>query len=178
MVKKGLLFSAILIILFSACNTEKSAFENLKPYEGPMVQMTNVNTLFSDSAKVKAQLIAPTRNEFKNGDSEFPDGIVLFFFDTKGDTNSSLKANYAKLVKATGIYSATGNVIIENQKEGKTMNTEELNWNPNTQKVYTEKFVRIKTQTEILTGNGLDASQDFSSYKIRNPEGVFSVNQP
>jgi len=164
-------------VVFFSCTQATKKPTDFKPYDGPVMQMNDVNTLFSDSAKVKVQMLAPLQNEFLNGDREFPNGFVLYFYDAKGDTNSTMTANHGKLVKLTGIYTATGNVIIRNTKEGKRMNTELLNWNPGTQKVYTEKFVRIQTKTEILTGNGLDANQDFKYYKIRNPEGVFSVNQ-
>ena len=167
----------ISFFIFS-CQKENKVVKNQKPYTGPLAQLYNINTLFSDSALVKVQLIAPVQNEYINGDRIFPKGLLLYFFDKTGNTNSSLKANHGKVEKSTGIYTATGNVVINDLKEGKKMNTELLNWNPTTKKVYTDKFVRIETKEEILTGNGLEATQDFKYYKILNPTGVFSVKQP
>lgn len=133
--------------------------------------------LYSDSAVVKVEMKSPLQNEYENGDRIFPKGIELIFFDTDGLVNSTLTANHAKLDKKTGLYIVRGNVIITGVKEYKKMNTEELYWNPATKRVYTDKFVRIETKEEILTGNGLDAAQDFKAYKILYPTGVFSVNQ-
>ena len=59
------------------------------------------------------------------------------------------------------------------------MNTEELKWMPQEHKVKIEKdkFVRIQTQNEVLTGMGLDANEDFKWYKITKPQGVFAVQK-
>jgi len=44
------------------------------------------------------------------------------------------------------------------------------------QKIYTDKFVRITTATEILTGEGMEANQDFSSWVILKPRGTIALN--
>jgi hypothetical protein len=70
-----------------------------------------------------------------------------------------------------------GNVIVRNLQKGETLNTEELSWKPETKKIFTEKFVTITTADEILKGEGLDAMQDMTHYRIRKPLGVFSLKQ-
>ncbi len=170
------LFSFLVFCQFS-CKKASRTPQDFKPYDGPIAQFEKVKMFYSDSAVVKVEMHAPLQNEFENGDRIFPKGIDLTFFDTDGLVNSTLTAHYARLDKLTGIYTVRGNVIIIGVKEYKKMNTEELYWNPATKRVYTDKFVRIETKEEILTGNGLDASQDFTSYKILYPTGVFSINQ-
>lgn len=71
----------------------------------------------------------------------------------------------------------TGNVIVKNLAEGKSLKTEILNWNPLTEKVYTEENVTIQTPEDILWGKGLDADQRFEHYKIREPKGEMSVDE-
>ena len=56
-----------------------------------------------------------------------------------------------------------------------TLKTEELFWDPNAGDVSTEKFVKIETPEEIITGTGLKAKQDFSSWSINQPEGIFVI---
>ena len=70
-----------------------------------------------------------------------------------------------------------GNVILENLQNKESLNTEQLFWNPVTGRVHTEKFVRIERADEILTGTGLTATQDFSSYIIKKPEGTFNLEE-
>lgn len=172
-----LIFTLSQSLIYTACKKQVHDAEVFKPYSGPLAVMEKVHMLYSDSAIVKVELNADKQEEYFNGDRVFPEGMYLQFFDNDGTVNATLTSNQAKYTKQTGIYTVWGNVIITGVKEYKKINTEELNWNPATRKVYTEKFVRIETREEILTGNGLDATQDFKYYKILNPTGVFSVKQ-
>lgn len=165
----------LLVLLLCACAKTKVAEQKSKPYQEPLATFYEVNTLFSDSAIVKVQLQAPSQEEYANGDRKFPKGLVLYFFDLDKDTSSSLRARYAVYSAASTVYTVRDSVVIQNEKEGKRMDTEELHWNPTTKKVYTEKFVKITTPEERLEGMGLDALQDFSYYRILRPTGVFSV---
>ena len=160
---------------FFSCNRKDKNPKDVKPYNGPTAVMNEVNMLFSDSAIVKVQLIAPVQNEYLNGNRTFPKGVLIYFYDNDGTLNSSLSGNQGKFDKEKNLYTVKGDVIITGIKEYKKLNTEELHWNPITKKVFTDKFVRIETKEEILTGNGLDASQDFKQYAIRNVTGIFAV---
>ena len=64
-----------------------------------------------------------------------------------------------------------------NAESGETLNTEELHWNTSKGDVFTDKFVRIETEDQILTGVGLTAKQDFSRYVIKNPQGIFNLDE-
>jgi LPS export ABC transporter protein LptC len=170
---KSIISSLLCVLLVLGCKSKKSGSPTV--YTGPILEMNDVNTFYSDSAKLKVNIRAPKQLEFENGDRHFPKGIDIDFYDETGKISSNLKANSAKYFKNTGIYTAIGNVRINSLIKKEKLNSEELNWNPSTHKVYTEKFVRIETQEEILTGNGLDADQDFKKYKIINPTGIFAV---
>ena len=68
-------------------------------------------------------------------------------------------------------------MILKNAESGETLHTEQLYWNPKDGKVFTDKFVRIENGDEILTGIGLTANQDFSSYVIKEPQGTFILEE-
>ncbi len=169
--------SLFILSALVACEKATHTAGDFKPYDGPIAMLEKVNLYYSDSARVKVKMKAPVENEYLNGNRIFPKGIDLTFFDILGDTNAILTSNYAIFDKNTGIYTVRGNVVIIGIKEYKKINTEELFWNPTTKQVYTEKFVRIETKEEILTGNGLTASQDFKTYRITKPTGIFSVKE-
>lgn len=168
------IYVAAALVAFSACEEPRKPEAKLKIYGGPIMTAKNIATVYSDSGKTKLIISGPLQLQYNDGDREFPKGIRVDFFDSDGDSNAVLTANYARFDKATDIHLALGNVIIFNKKERRKLNTEELRWNRSTRKVYTDKFVRIETPTEILTGHGLTANQDFSWYRITKPTGVFS----
>jgi hypothetical protein len=57
------------------------------------------------------------------------------------------------------------------------LNTEELFWKPSQQKIFTDKFVTIRQEGDVIYGQGLEAKQDMSDYTILKPEGEFEVNE-
>ena len=172
---RGFLFLAI-GLLSLACNPDNAQILNIEEYTGPMRSMEEVTILHSDSGVVTAKIQAQTILEFASGDREFPNGIYLEFYE-KGEMTSTLSANYAYFQSEKSKWKGTGNVELININSEEKLNTEELFWEPNNGKVYTDKFVNIESGDEILTGTGLETTQDFSSYTILKPEGVFSIEE-
>ena len=150
-------------------------------YTGPLMETTNVRTLFSDSAKLKLQLTAPLEQTFENGDVIYPKGMVVTFYSTDGKKTvvNTLEAKYGKSDKAKSLYIMRGDVRVMNVPQQQRMNTEELFFDKTKQLIYTDSamFVKITTPTEYLTGYGLTANQDFSRYRITKPEGIFAAPQ-
>ncbi len=139
----------------------------------------NVQTVYSDSARVRAKLTAPALNRYagKKPYMELPKGMEVIFYDEHKKEQTKLTADYGiGFENGNGIehMEAKRNVVVINQK-GDTLHTEKLIWNAVTQKIYTDEFVRISTKDEIIWGDGLTANQDFSDYEIKNVKGEVSV---
>ena len=166
----------LLAILILASCKEKEV-KIIKPYEGPMAIAKNVTTLFYDSAVVKIKLTAPVQQELANGNREFLDGFTLLFLKPSGEVETKMTADYGIYYQQEGLYKARGNVVIQNLDSKEQLDSEELVWKPEEERIYTDKFVRVRTKEEILMGNGLVANQDFSEYKILKPTGIFSIEE-
>ncbi|MCB2410406.1 LPS export ABC transporter periplasmic protein LptC [Hymenobacter sp. BT178] len=177
-----LLWSALLVAGSSWSCQKKDAEVAAKPvvYKGPMAETNNVLTLLSDSAKLQIRLTAPLEQTFETGDQIYPKGVKVSFYGEGGKTViNTLEGKYAKYDKAKNFYVVRGDVKVANQVKQQKMNTEELFYDRVKATIYTkpETKVRVETLTEVLTGNGLTATQDFSRYSILHPTGVFTVNQ-
>jgi LPS export ABC transporter protein LptC len=167
----------LLLVLLSFCKSSVKDIKKKVVYKGPMAETTNVSTLYSDSARLEIKLSAPLQLQYENQDGIYPKGLQMTFFDRKGQVTNTVRANYGKYDKQKDQYFIRGNVVLQNAVKKETLRTEELYWDKNTRKIHTDKFVTIKTETDILKGHGLTANQDFSNYKILKPTGVFSINQ-
>ena len=66
---------------------------------------------------------------------------------------------------------------MKNIGKNEQLNTEELFWKPADEKIFTDKFVTIRQQTDVIYGQGLEAKQDMSDYVIKRPEGEFAVEE-
>ena len=170
-----LLFLFSVMGLLTSCNGEMSEDAEKTIYQGPLKILENAVIFHSDSGRLKAKILAEKIFNLQNGDREAPEGMFITFFEKDGSKVSTLEADYAYYTSEDKIWRAQGNVIVHNIKNSETLKTEELFWDPQAGDVYTEKFVKIETPEEVITGTGLEAKQDFSSWSLKQPEGIFVI---
>jgi LPS export ABC transporter protein LptC len=144
-------------------------------YDGPMREANNVEMLYAEDNLVKTKMLADVVLEFQDGNREFPKGIYIEFYNEEGQLSSILKANQAHFSKTENLWRGWDNVEVKNILNNEQLNTEELFWKPDTEKIYTDKFVTIRLDKEVLYGKGLEAKQDFTSYTIKEPQGEFII---
>ncbi len=147
--------------------------EATKPvvYEGPLRQADSIKVYYTEMEVLKTVMQAKKLNEFQNGDREFPEGIYLEFYDKDGKVSSTLRANSAFFFKEENKWRGRGKVEVINVEKHQQLNTEELFWKPDTKKIFTDKFVTITDQEDVLYGTGLTANQDLSNYHLKDIHG-------
>ena len=139
----------------------------------------DITGIYSKNGKISARLFA---HEFiKNASAKPPytdlnTHIKVEFYNDSGKVQNLLTADSCRIYDNEGNVLVWGNVQIITMK-GEQLNTEELVWNNNIQRIFTEKPVKITTGGEVLYGNGLEANQDFSWYQITNPKGSVQVQK-
>ncbi len=163
----------IVCLILNGCRQKDAAV--LVEYTGPLSESEDVDVLYFEKDHIKVKMRSRKILEFKNGDREFPEGIYLEFYDEFGKIESTLKANHAFYFKDIDQWRGRGKVEVRNIEKKQQLNTEELFWKPLTKKIFTEKFVTIKLENEVLYGTGLDAVQDLSTYTIKKPQGEFEI---
>ena len=146
--------------------------------ETPIESAKDLQILYSDSAKLKARVKAKTMNRFEGEEPliEMPDGIELLFYDNDLNVKSTLTANRAVNKVKERTMEAFDDVVVVNDK-GEQLNTEYLRWEEKTGKLYSDQFVKISTIDQIIYGEGFEAEQDFSSYRIFKTKGIINVKQ-
>ena len=170
-----LLFFFSLCGLLISCDSEMAEEAEKTIYQGPLRTLDNAEIIHSDSARLKAKILADKVYNMQNGDREAPEGMFITFYEKDGSKSSTLKADYAYYTEENKIWHAQGNVIVHNIENQETLKTEELFWDPQSGDVNTEKFVKIETPEEVITGTGLVAKQDFSTWSLKQPEGIFVI---
>lgn len=139
----------------------------------------NVTINYTDSGMLKARITAPKLIGYKADNNEIvkmPKGIVANFYNDSGKIESYLTAENGISYQSKKITEVTRNVQVMNTK-GERLNTEKLIWDQKRQKIYTDKFVRITTKDEVLTGEGMEAKQDFSNWHILQPRGKIKIHK-
>ena len=163
------------ISLTLSCTSAQDQLDEREVYEGAVHELADSELWYSDSAIVRLMVRAAKMLEYENGDQEYPEGIYVEFYGKDTVITSTLEADKAFYTKETDLFRGVGNVKLESLKNKQKLSTEELFWDVKDKQVYTEKFVIIETQEDVLHGEGLTAAQDFSSYRILKPTGELGL---
>jgi len=144
---------------------------------GPERVTYNAVYFYSDSGIVRNRLKA-AKVELFRGDSsitKISDGLEMTIFGSGGKNNSILTANNGIIRQNEGRMEVYNDVQFINAK-GEKLNTERLIWEQDSDRVYTDNFVRITRAQDTIYGNGMVAAQDMSWYKLTGVSGDFQIN--
>ena len=73
---------------------------------------------------------------------------------------------------------ARHNVVLKNLKKNEIIETEQIIWDKNKRKIFSEKEVRyIKSDGSVSIGDGFDADERFSKYSVWNPRGEIVTDE-
>lgn len=165
---------------FVQCRTaDKSDIESyLKQTEDLSVEkVENVVIRYTDSAMLKAKIVAPEMIRYPNKNepyTEMPKGLFATFYDSKGQVDSKLSAAYGINYEQKKLIKLTDSVRVVNVK-GEELKSEELFWDQQEKRIYTNKFVRIVRNGETLRGDGFESNETFTKYRILRPAGPVTV---
>jgi LPS export ABC transporter protein LptC len=170
-----------LAMLFSCENDIKKVKELTNAKELPVIHATGVETIYSDSAIVRSKITAPELKEFSETEDreayiEFPRGMKAVFYNQAGWIESSLEAQYAVYSKKTKQFEARTNVIVKNFSEKQELYTEQLFWDQEAEKIWSDKFVKIITENGPTYGEeGFESDHNFTKFRIKKSRGQMTV---
>lgn len=169
----------LVIVVFSCSNDIKTVNLVSRNETFPDLWAKKVSFLYTDSSKIKANITAPEIKRYNTIEKpfmEFSKGLMIVYFTNYPDTNSRISSNYAIRWIKERKWEAKGNVIVRNTK-GDVLNTEYMVWDEAKEKIYSNKFVKIATGTDVIIGEGFEADQTFERWKILKVKGTISLNE-
>jgi LPS export ABC transporter protein LptC len=144
----------------------------------PIEISRDVEFILSDSAVIRAKLLTPLMQTFFADEPfvEMPEGLNVIFYDNRSLPSGYLSAKHGKRFAIKRIIEVKDDVVVVNTQND-TFTTEFLTWNERENRVYTDRYVRVKTKDEIITGKGFTSDLSFTNYEFRNIKGIISVNE-
>jgi len=166
-------------LFFSCENSIEKVNVFIDKEKEPIAVADKIEIIYTENGNPNMQLKAQSFKRFDKENEEdsyslFDKGINILFYDEKKNVTSSMKANKAKYIDKQKLWEATGDVVVVNV-DGEVLNTEVLFWNEEKETLYSEEHVRIKTQDEILYGNGFESNQTFTKYRIKKLKGTVAL---
>ena len=166
------------IIFLSSCENDIAEVRKVIGADDVNIESArNVELLYSDSAQVRVEVIAPLLERHLNKSApheEFPEGVRVNFLDDRQQERGALTAKYAIRYEDKRQIIVRDSVIWDSGRDER-LETEELVWDERKQKVFSKKFVKITKPDEVIYGYGFEANQDFTKWKIEAVEGRLKV---
>lgn len=165
-------FFLAIFFLLSACeNSEQELRERVKRKTG-VDEARNIETYFSQGGKVKAKLTSVLMLRYQDSlpRVEFPNKLHVDFYNDSLQMESVLDALYGRYIEGQNKMFLRDSVVVIQKFNQDTLRCEELWWDQNKQKFYTDKPIKVtKKDGTVLPGKGLEASQDFRNIQILHP---------
>lgn len=175
----GRIFAAVgLVMCLNACENSMQDIKQLnEKFEAAVETLHSPRLIYSDRGMTRILLEAPKLLRYKTDDpyTEFPDGLKVTFFDNTGQPNSTLTAKYGIKREKVQETIVRHDVVWQSLVKNERMETEELRWEEERKKIVSYSAIKLSTDSEILFGEGFEAEQDFSRYKIKHITGTMKV---
>ncbi len=177
---RGFMLLAVLLFIYSCTSNKPEEIKAIEEIQNiPSLELYDYESFITDSGKVKYQLITPQLLNFDKREDpykEFPQGgHIITYDDTTNVIKSEIKCKYAINYEKEKLWDLRNNVEAINE-DGVLFNTEQLFWNEKDKRIYTDKFIKITTEDKIITGYGLEATQNLNDYEIKNVSAILEID--
>lgn len=186
-VKKHILNAAsgtlvlLAVIVLPSCikNTSEELQDVEEHQEMASLAVKDLHTLVTDSGHYKYEFETPELEQYDNAEEpyiDFPVGLKFKMFGDQGTTERSrIRSNNAKYYKNKNLWELNNDVEAVTER-GDILNTEQLFWDTKEHRIYSEKFVKITTKNQVITGYGFESDEKLSKYEIKHPGGEIEVD--
>jgi LPS export ABC transporter protein LptC len=144
----------------------------------PSLTVKDFETVFTDSGRLQLVMISPLMEQYDNTDfpySEFKSGIKVIFYDGKKEPVASVTAKYAKFNKTNSLWELKDSVVVVNESNDK-LETEVLFWNQTKDLIYTDRFVKITNENQIIQGFGFESDSHLKNRRIKKVSATIYFN--
>ena len=168
------LFFFFSVVLIACTNDPKLVQEFVSDKEQAIEQIKGAELLHTENGKIKVRIVAGKIERFQNKQPQlvFTESLEVYFYNDSSQLQSTLKADGASIDEETKIMLAQNNVELISSDD-KKLETEELIWDEQQNKIYTDKKVKITTGKEVIYGEGFTSNPDFTAYSITKIHGTF-----
>ncbi|CAG5087867.1 LPS export ABC transporter periplasmic protein LptC [Parvicella tangerina] len=168
--------------MFLSCgNTDKEIQEVSHTYDGPLETSEGVTMYFSDQGEAQIKLESPLMHRYLMEENEMrlecPTGMKVTFYDSIGEVESVLTANYGEMYSNKEFIKVKDDVVFINNKD-EELNTELLHVDFKKDSVYTHEKVVVSSPKGTISGVGLHSNSNFTKYKVHNiNNGVYNMEE-
>jgi len=172
----------LMLLGTSSCKNDVETVKRITTHDSlPYQRAHDIKMLYSEYGDIIFKLTGPMAEVYKDDNPRqvFPEGLKVVFYDSTGkNIRSRLTADYGIKYDKEQKMIAKDNVVVKNFEKNERLNTEELIWDQRKGKIYTDKFVTITTEDQVLYGEeGMESDESFDSWIIKKPKGKMKYRE-
>ena len=170
--------TALAVTVFFSCKNNFKDVQQVGVLQNEPVGVADtINLKYTDSFKLRANLLSPKMLDYSNRDfgfSEFPEGIELLIYDDQGN-KSKILADYAIVYNETDLIDLRGNVILATHQKD-SLFAPQMYYDQKNEWVFTNQAVRLRTDGSDLNGRGIDSDRNFNRPEMLEVGGFVEVD--
>lgn len=163
-------FAAMIIaVLILSCQNKIELIPKSDLLSFPSLTVKDFETVFSDSGLVQLIMTSPLMEQYDNNDSpysEFTSGINVVFYNGQKEPVGSVTSKYGKFTNNDKLWELKDSVVVINESND-MLETEILFWNQDKDLIYTDRFVKITNENQIIQGFGFESDSHLNNRKIK-----------
>ncbi|MEP7278830.1 MAG: LPS export ABC transporter periplasmic protein LptC [Bacteroidota bacterium] len=165
--------------ILAACENDIKDIPNRHDKRTAMDEGRHIESYLSQNGKVEGKLTAPLMYIYQGDSSytEFPNTLHVDFYNDSMVKESQMDARYGKYRQWENKIFLKDCVVVINVLKGDTLRCQELWWDQNAKKFYTNKPARYSQKDHFVNygKNGLEAKQDLSDLVFYDNSGTLPV---
>ncbi|MCQ2294287.1 MAG: LPS export ABC transporter periplasmic protein LptC [Bacteroidales bacterium] len=167
-----------LICCIVACSNDPDKIKQFERQTLPQNTLRNADMQRSEDGKLRMVLKAPLIEQYNQPESktEYPKGLYVKFFNGYQHPTATLKARYAVTYDTRNKMFAKDSVVIIDLQRGDTVYLQDLTWDRNQHRIFTEKPVRSKNGQRVTYGDSFESDDEFNSPLIVHQRGTIEWN--
>lgn len=166
-------------LLWAGCT---NSIEQVKFFDRqvlPRQTLAHAEILRSQHGQVQSAIYATSIEQYDEPEAKtiYPKGIDVFFFADNGDTNGSLRANYAISWDNSNVMMARDSVVLINYESGDTVYLQELVWNRAEGRIFSNYPLHAHNGPQVTLGDSFHSDDSLKHMHIVNQRGVFVLEE-
>lgn len=161
---------------FFGCENDLNKIREMQQSKLSVDEVKEVTSYLSTGGKLKAKLTAPFMLRYYDSVPrvEFPNTLHVDFYNDSMQVESYLDAKQASYYEQQSRVILTDSVVVI-RINGDTLKTNELFWEQNLHKLFTNSDVEIRQKTKIIYGKGFESDEQLKNFRIDSITGILLV---
>lgn len=172
---------AVAFVVFS-CKAKLDEASVLDLDETPVQTVDDMFVVQTENGRIKMRVEAGVMERYDNDTCSyelFPKGLAVYAYDEEGRLETQLLSDNAKhFLSKKGkseMWSAFGNVVVQNVIKQETMETDTLYWDQSKKEIHTDCYVRMYSSSGFMQGYGMRSDEMARNTVIYKPFNSFGV---